>query len=35
MSRVVLITGGSRGIGEAMIVRFKDSGYTVAACSRA
>lgn len=34
MARVVLITGGSRGIGEAMIETFKDAGWTVAACAR-
>ncbi len=31
MSRVVLVTGGTRGIGEAISLRFKDGGYSVAA----
>ena len=31
MSRVALVTGGTRGIGEAISVALKDAGYTVAA----
>ena len=31
MSRVALVTGGSRGIGAAISTALKDSGYTVAA----
>ena len=31
MSRVALVTGGTRGIGEAISVGLKDAGYTVAA----
>ena len=31
MSRVVLVTGGTRGIGEAISLRLKEEGYKVAA----
>jgi NAD(P)-dependent dehydrogenase (short-subunit alcohol dehydrogenase family) len=31
-NRVVLITGGSRGIGRALVEKFKDSGWSVATC---
>lgn len=31
MSRVALVTGGTRGIGEAISIGLKDAGYTVAA----
>jgi len=31
MSRVALVTGGTRGIGEAICVALKNAGYTVAA----
>ncbi len=31
MARVALVTGGSRGIGEAISIALKDRGYTVAA----
>jgi len=31
MARVALVTGGSRGIGEAISMALKDRGYTVAA----
>lgn len=31
MSRVVLVTGGTRGIGEAISIAFKNAGYQVAA----
>ena len=31
MSRVALVTGGSRGIGEAISKKLKEDGYTVAA----
>src|SRR5438270_838378 len=33
-SRVVLVTGGSRGIGEALVEAFLDAGDSVATCSR-
>ncbi len=31
MARVALVTGGTRGIGEAISMALKDAGYTVAA----
>lgn len=31
MSRIALVTGGTRGIGEAISISLKESGYTVAA----
>ena len=31
MARVALVTGGTRGIGEAISVALKEAGYTVAA----
>ncbi len=31
MGRVALVTGGTRGIGEAISIALKDKGYTVAA----
>ena len=31
MSRVAIVTGGTRGIGEAISIGLKDAGYTVAA----
>lgn len=31
MSRVALVTGGTRGIGEAICIALKDAGYTVVA----
>jgi NAD(P)-dependent dehydrogenase (short-subunit alcohol dehydrogenase family) len=33
--RSVLVTGGSRGIGLAIVDRFKTEGWRVAACTRA
>lgn len=32
MSRVAIVTGGTRGIGEAISVRLRDAGFSVAAC---
>ena len=32
MARVALVTGGTRGIGEAISVMLKEKGYTVVAC---
>ena len=31
MTRVAIVTGGSRGIGEAISKRLRDCGYTVVA----
>ncbi len=31
MSRVAIVTGGTRGIGESISVGLKDAGYEVAA----
>ena len=31
MARVAVVTGGTRGIGEAISVGLKDAGYNVAA----
>ncbi len=31
MARVAVVTGGTRGIGEAISMALKDAGYTVAA----
>ena len=31
MGRIALVTGGTRGIGEAICVALKDAGYTVVA----
>ena len=31
MARVAVVTGGTRGIGEAISVGLKEAGYTVAA----
>jgi NAD(P)-dependent dehydrogenase (short-subunit alcohol dehydrogenase family) len=33
MKKVVFITGGSRGIGKAMVVKFKEEGWSVATCA--
>ena len=32
--RTVLVTGGSRGIGKAIVLHFAQLGYNVAACGR-
>lgn len=34
MVRVAIVTGGSRGIGAAMVRKLKEAGYRVATCSR-
>ena len=31
MTRVAIVTGGTRGIGEAISIALKDQGFTVAA----
>jgi acetoacetyl-CoA reductase len=31
MSKVAIVTGGSRGIGAAISIALKEAGYTVAA----
>ena len=31
MARVAIVTGGTRGIGEAISLALRDAGYTVAA----
>jgi acetoacetyl-CoA reductase len=31
MSKIAVVTGGTRGIGEAISIKLKDKGYTVAA----
>jgi NAD(P)-dependent dehydrogenase (short-subunit alcohol dehydrogenase family) len=33
-NRTVLVTGGSRGIGKAIVLKFAEMGYNVAACGR-
>ena len=35
MARVAVVTGGTRGIGEAISVGLKEAGYNVAAVSKA
>lgn len=32
--RLVVVTGGSKGIGKAIIEKFASQGYTIATCSR-
>jgi NAD(P)-dependent dehydrogenase (short-subunit alcohol dehydrogenase family) len=34
MNKVVMITGGSKGIGKALAMKFSDMGYKVVICSR-
>ena len=33
-SQLVVVTGGSKGIGRALVTRFLAAGYTVATCAR-
>ncbi|MBJ6142701.1 SDR family oxidoreductase [Siccationidurans sp. BT559] len=33
-SQLVVVTGGSQGIGRALVVRFLQAGYAVATCAR-
>ncbi len=33
MSRVALVTGGTRGIGKAICIALKNAGYTVSRAS--
>jgi NAD(P)-dependent dehydrogenase (short-subunit alcohol dehydrogenase family) len=34
MSKLVLVTGASQGIGRAIALKLADAGYEVAGCSR-